>query len=666
MMHAQRHRGRGRYFRHVLPLALLALAGASGVAAAETEPATATVTDDCPAPPVSAGTYDYIVVGTGPGGGVLGVNLAKAGYSVLMLEAGGDSNPRSSYDPAVTWDFFAKRYPEGSPLNEQYVRQTWRTPEGRYWVGLTGAPAGSEILGTYYPRGATLGGSSMINYMCTWLPSDSDWEHHYEVTGDASWRADNMHKIFERIEHNNYLPRGAAGHGFDGFFQTNMDHRVRGVPDPKLQGNNVMHVFAQDFNVTDPAYSSMSALLTRDSNEHTPDRDATQSLYGLVRHTYANSTRYSVRYYIREALADSKVNLTLSLHSLATKVVFDQSTSTTGGKPPRATAVEFSVGTALYGGDRRQSYARTTRTCKTAQARREVIVAGGAFNSPQLLMLSGVGPAADLKRLNISVVHDLPGVGQHLMDNQEMPIVGSGWAGDGEASVAMVRSQHAPYAGGKERDTFLMGGPGFVFRGFYPDNQTNNNIPPDPPQSYGVSIVKGSTSGRKGYVRLRTASAFDVPEVNFNLYTDGANDTDLHAMKDIVAWVRTVYARANITTTEPPCQKASGAVAKTGMGTGTATGPNACADEDEAWIYQNTFGHHPTCTNHIGADDDPLAVLDSKFRVRGVAGLRVVDASAFARIPGVFPVAPTFMISQKASDDMLAELKNGTAIAPLS
>ncbi|CAK7230635.1 hypothetical protein SEUCBS140593_007652 [Sporothrix eucalyptigena] len=639
--------------RQILPLALLALTG------------TSVATDDCASPPVSAGTYDYIVVGSGPGGGILGVNLAKAGYSVLMLEAGGDSDPQSNYDPATTWDFFAKRYPEGSPYVDKYVRQTWRTPDNSYWVGLSGAPNGSELLGTYYPRGATLGGSSMINYMCTWLPSDSDWDYHYEVTGDASWKAENMHKIFQRIEHNNYLVRGskeAAGHGFDGFFQTGMDGRINGVPDPTLEGNSVMHVYAHDFNVTDPHYSNMSALLTRDSNERSPDRDTTQSVYGLVRHVYANNTRYSSRYYVQEELANKKTNLTLSMHSLATRVVFDKNASTTGDKP-RATAVEFSVGTALYSGDRRQAYVRSTRTCKIAKARREVIVAGGAFNSPQLLMLSGVGPADELKRFDIPLVHDLPGVGQHLMDNQEMPIVGSGFAGDGEATVAMTRSQHAPYGGGKERDVFLMGGQDFVFRGFFPDNQTNTNLlPPDPPQAYGVSIVKGST-GRKGYVKLRSASAFDVPEINFNLYTDGAKDVDLLAMKDIVAWVRTVYARTNITAVEPPCKKAGGSVTKTG--TGTETGPNACDAEDELWIYQNTFGHHPVSTNHIGADDDPLAVLDSKFRVRGVAGLRVVDASAFARIPGVFPVAPTFIISQKASDDMFEELKDGKAIAPL-
>ena len=96
--------------------------------------------------------------------------------------------------------------------------------------------------------------------------------------------------------------------------------------------------------------------------------------------------------------------------------------------------------------------------------------------------------------------------------------------------------------------------------------------------------------------------------------------------------------------TEPPCPSGVG-----------PDGVCASDQEDEDWIYGQTFGHHPTSTCRIGADDDPGAVLDSKFRVRGIDALRVVDASAFARIPGAFPVVPTFMISQKAAEVILEE-----------
>jgi choline dehydrogenase len=135
--------------------------------------------------------YDYVVIGSGPGGGVLASNLAKANYSVFLIEAGDDSPGKGfgQYTPTVTWDFWVKHYPEGDKRDNQFNHQTWLTPEGRYWVGPNGAPEGSKLLGIYYPRGATLGGSSMINAMVAWLPSDSDWDYHWNVTGDDSWKS---------------------------------------------------------------------------------------------------------------------------------------------------------------------------------------------------------------------------------------------------------------------------------------------------------------------------------------------------------------------------------------------------------------------------------------------------------------------------------------------
>ncbi len=447
-----------------------------------------------------------------------------------------------------------------------------------------------------------------------------------------------MHKIFTRIEKNNYAAKGTANHGFDGFFQTQMGAMTQSKQQGPLQGNSVMAAYAKDWNAT----MSVSNLLIRDPNEIGPTRDQTSSVYGLVNHQYANGNRYSSRDYVQEAVK-AGANLTVSLTSLATRVLFDTDSSkcATGGVP-RATGVEFLFGKSLYRGDNRRA-STAAGTKRTAIARREVIVSGGAFNSPQLLLLSGVGNATELRKFSIPVIKDLPGVGQNLMDNQEMPIVGTGSGGSGNTGVAMYKTRHPAHG---ERDMFLMGGQGFLFRGFWPDNPVR--APADPAQPYGVSMVKGSSVNNKGWVKLKSADPMDTPEINFNHYAAGA-EYDLEAMKDTVAWIRTVYKRVGITTVEPPCTK----------------GPDAngyCGQEDVDWIHKQTFGHHPTSTNKIGADSDPMAVLDSKFRVRGVSGLRVVDASAFARIPGVFPAVSTFMISQKASDDMLAELKAGTAL----
>lgn len=140
--------------------------------------------------------YDYIVVGSGPGGSPIAANLAKAGYSVLLLEAGDDQSAdvttqiinigRNS--PANRWDFFVRNYADDTE-NEKNNHLTWRRVDGSLWVGNgSAAPADATPLGIYYPRGATLGGSSVINAGVTVLPSKSTWDYIASITGDRTWR----------------------------------------------------------------------------------------------------------------------------------------------------------------------------------------------------------------------------------------------------------------------------------------------------------------------------------------------------------------------------------------------------------------------------------------------------------------------------------------------
>lgn len=142
-------------------------------------------------------TYDYIVVGSGPGGGVTASNLALAGYSVLLLEAGSDDSDEQSTEIAalsypgissLQWSFFVKHHSDA----EQELRNnhlTWQFPNGTYWVGSGAkAPGGARLLGVYYPRGVTLGGSAIVNAMAVVLPRDNDWDYIANLTGDLSWR----------------------------------------------------------------------------------------------------------------------------------------------------------------------------------------------------------------------------------------------------------------------------------------------------------------------------------------------------------------------------------------------------------------------------------------------------------------------------------------------
>lgn len=142
--------------------------------------------------------YDYIVIGSGPGGAPVASKLAQSGYSVLLMDAGDDQrhNTNTSIsivladiaaeDEALRWDYFV-RYHADDELSNSNQYLTWLTPEGEYYSGQD-APEGSERLGMYYPRSGTLGGCSAHNAGAAMIPQDSFWNYIAEITDDESWR----------------------------------------------------------------------------------------------------------------------------------------------------------------------------------------------------------------------------------------------------------------------------------------------------------------------------------------------------------------------------------------------------------------------------------------------------------------------------------------------
>ena len=123
----------------------------------------------------------------------------------------------------MRWDFFVRNYANDT-LTLQNNHLTWRRSDGSFYVGRN-PPAGATLLGLYYPRGGTLGGSSAINAIGSVLPSDSDWQNIVDITGDSSWNPAHMRNIFKSIENNHYLPPGTPGHGFNGYFDTNQGNQ---------------------------------------------------------------------------------------------------------------------------------------------------------------------------------------------------------------------------------------------------------------------------------------------------------------------------------------------------------------------------------------------------------------------------------------------------------
>lgn len=488
---------------------------------------------------------------------------------------------------------------------------------------------------------------------------------------------DKFRRIFKRIEDNHYLPRGTPGHGFDGYLDINGNDGTVWQNQPDL-----VQVFQSMASQVGDDPSKVIEYVQRDINSDKPNRDKTQGLFGLPFHVNETWGRFSSRNLIRDALAAKKPNgspkypLTLQTQSLATRVLFDQPSKP--GKKPVATGIEYLQGPSLYRADPRHDASRPG-TKRTAIARREVILSGGVFNTPQLLLLSGIGPTADLAKHQIPVIASLPGVGTRLQDNHELPLVGIanrvlaslpvpgdpvctfGAPPGGPAAdpcVAAFQRGVGPYAraglnsnafflrtnhsADGENDILLFTFPNGAFRGFWPVEAVSN-IPPEAPGTIGMSMVKMNPQNQAGSVRLRSADPRDTPEINFELFADKGAEVDLGAMADAAAWARKMYAGVKgpvgpVRAAEPPC--ASGVDCRAG---------------DKQWVKDQAFGHHAVGTCAMGREDDEKAVVDSKFRVRGVKGLRVVDGSVFPKPPGSFPVLSTFLISEKAAEDILAD-----------
>lgn len=179
--------------------------------------------------PVDNSTYEYIVVGSGPGGSPLAARLALAGHSVLLIDAGEDHGTdrqvqvpalhpyASEYNP-IRWDFFVDHYADEEQAKRD-SKMSYLTPSGEYYSGLN-PPEGSVRKGVLYPRTGALGGCAQHNALTMILPTENDWNNIATLTGDDSWMAKNMRKYFERLERNRYVPSSFVGHGFSGWLET--------------------------------------------------------------------------------------------------------------------------------------------------------------------------------------------------------------------------------------------------------------------------------------------------------------------------------------------------------------------------------------------------------------------------------------------------------------
>lgn len=238
------------------------------------------------------------------------------------------------------------------------------------------------------------------------------------------------------------------------------------------------------------------------------------------------------------------------------------------------------------------------------------------------------------------MVVDSPGVGTRMADNYETSLISLAsrnltFPVGGPTHSVMLKSTQA----NKTRDLHLFCG-FFAFSGYWPGSPDDYGL-----SQYECAVVHMGPRSQAGTVLLRSADPRDTPDINFRFFETGAEE-DLTALLDGVKWARKAFSKAPNGLAPwkelHPCKHPK----------------TNCSDrEQKEYIRLQAYSHHATSTCQIGGDKDKMAVLDSKFRVRGVKNLRVVDGSAFPMVPGSFPVLPTFLLSQKATECILEELE---------
>uniref|UniRef100_A0A7N6AE77 Choline dehydrogenase n=1 Tax=Anabas testudineus TaxID=64144 RepID=A0A7N6AE77_ANATE len=530
-------------------------------------------------------SYSYIIVGAGSAGCVLANRLSEDTQESVVLLEAGPKD-RFLGSLRLSWKI---HMPAALTYNLCDDKYNW------YYHTLPQANVDNRVM--YWPRGRVWGGSSSLNAM-VYIRGHAEDYNRWQREGAEGWDYEHCLPYFKK----------AQSHELG-------ESRYRGGSGPLNVSRGKTYLSLHKAFIE--AGQQAGYPFTEDMNGYQ------QEGVGWMDMTIHKGKRWSAASaYLRPAL--SRPNLKTEVRCLVSKILFDGN---------RAVGVEYT-----QKGQKKRVFAE-----------KEVILSGGAINSPQLLMLSGVGNADDLKQLDIPVVQHLPGVGSNLQDHLEVYIqqqctqpitlykaqkpfqmvkIGLEWftTFTGYGATAHMES------GGFIRSRPGVAHPDIQFH-FLPSQVIDHGRVAPKIEAYQVHVgPMRSTS--IGWMKLKSANPLDHPLLQPNYLS---TDIDVWEFRECVKLSREIFA-----------QKAFDPF----RGPEVLPGSHVQSDADiDAFVRQKAdTAYHPSCTCKMGSPSDPMAVVDSNTRVLGLERLRVVDASIMPSIVSGNLNAPTIMMAEKAAD----------------
>ncbi len=623
---------------------------------------------------------DFIIVGSGAGGGPLAARLARRGFHVLLLEAGRDHTDPDNPELAA----IEQRVPAYQAVSTEIDRWSWN-----FYVRHSEMKPGTqtnqfvfddrkdskfvkEENGILYPRASALGGCTIHNAMITMNADPQDWQNIQNLTGDKSWNSKEMQDLFiQRVRNKRYG---------SGIFSSNSNDSSRyynGAEGSWLNNERPNPLLvAFDENLRFPTLGSVftslfgGKKLLNDPNDH-PYSGRREGAHFTPMAT-REGERSSPREWLLETAKSTRGKLEIRTGHFVTNLLYSDKTSDGKQKVIGVEGLEHRTRNLYEASPEYSNGVKLSARAFGLKAKKEVILCGGAFNTPQLLMLSGIGNREELNKHGIATRVNLPGVGRNLQDRYEVGVVAkfkhntsslvnctfdpkddpcldeylSSWDRSTHlysSNGVLVGHVKKSKSAGKEAaaDLFVFATPG-DFRGYAPGWAKKSTATPD---KLTWAVLKGQSRNTKGYVKLKSKNPHERPEINFMNFAEG-READLDALMEGVALAQNL--NRGLMAREVDILKEQVWPPRVNPDTGLPFTREGLRD----FMTKETWGHHASCTCKMGPSPEKGDVVDSEFRVHGVDGLRIVDASVFPKIPGLFIAAPIYTIAEKAADTL--------------